>query len=213
MRLKNWLMAKRAFHQELLGSDEFARYSLRATCFVRRLRSLRLWDAIGDVHHLNRAKNGFVWTSRSEWGIDEEAWAYAQRKEIEPLLVFAQPRVLSEQPRLLLYYRTINLLSQKGLGTLVGGNVAAIELGKVTALDSAWVDKAVIALNSIASVIINNSADVEPRDLPGFQFASAGATIQGSWNNAIGDEGEIAVRTILANHTRTKINQLVWRDG
>ncbi len=96
---------------------------------------------------------------------------------------------------------------------LVGGNVANVEAGKVETLDRKWLDKVVIALNSIASTIIKNSAEIDAYALPGFQFATAGATIQGSWNNAIGAEGEAAVRTILINHLRDEIVQLVWRDG
>lgn len=132
---------------------------------------------------------------------------------MSPVLVFCHPRVISEQPRLLIYYRTLALLSQKGLRALVGGDVARVESGKVERLDQAWLTKLVIAINSVVSAMIAASADIEPRDLTGFQFASAGSTIQGSWNNAIGSEGEAAIRTILLNHLRGEIAQIVWSDG
>ncbi len=206
-------MPKRDFHKSLIASDEFAQYSLRATFFVRKLRSMKLWEVIHEVNQLPKARNGFVWGKRNAWGIEDDAWKYVNKKRIEPLLVFCHPRALSEQPQLLLYYRTVNLISQKGLSSLIGGSVANVEAGKVTTPDKDWLTKAVIALNSIASAVIKNSADIDPRDFPGFQFATAGATIQGSWNNAIGAEGEAAIRTILVNHLRGEINQLVWRDG
>jgi hypothetical protein len=113
---------------------------------------------------------------------------------------------------LLLYYRTAALISQKGLASLVGGNIAAIEAGQVDKLDREWVAKAVVALNSIVSAVLQTAADIEARDLPGFQFATAGASIQGSWNNAVGATGEAAVKTILVNYLKDEILQIVWRD-
>ncbi|RMD58612.1 XcyI family restriction endonuclease [Candidatus Parcubacteria bacterium] len=206
-------MARRNFHKRLIASDDFAQYSLRATFFVRKLRSMKLWEAIHEVYQLSKAPKGFPWEDRRAWGIEEDAWDYVTGKKINPLLIFCHPRALGEQPRLLLYYRTVNLISQKGLATLVGSNIAAIESGKVLKLDRQWITEVVIALNSIASAVIKNSAEIGLEDLAGFQFATAGATIQGSWNNAIGAEGEAAVRTILVNHLRDEILQLVWRDG
>lgn len=35
-------MSEADFHKQLLASDEFGQYSLRATFFVRKLRGLRL---------------------------------------------------------------------------------------------------------------------------------------------------------------------------
>jgi hypothetical protein len=205
-------MSNGNFHKSLIASDDFAQCSLRATFFVRKLRSMKLWDAIHEVSELTRATEGFIWKDRKSWGIEDDAWDYASRKKMNPLLIFCHPRALSEQPRLLLYYRTVNLLSQKGLSTLVGGNVARIEAGKVESIDGTWLSRVVIALNSIASAVIKNSAEIGPHDLAGFQFATAGATIQGSWNNSIGAEGEATIRTMLVNHLRNEIVQLVWRD-
>jgi len=146
-------------------------------------------------------------------GIESDAWQRIAEKRINPFLVFCHPRVLSEQPRLLLYYRTLALISQKGLSALVGGNVAAVEDGRVEKFDSEWLTKVVVGINSILSTIIRTAADIAAQDFPGFQFASAGATIQGSWNNAIGSEAEAAIRTILVNNLRDEIVQIVWRDG
>jgi hypothetical protein len=201
------------FHKKLLPSDEFAQCSLRATFFVRNLRGMRLWEAIHEVHRIIKLKNSFTWRDYKRFGIDSEAWRRVAEKKIHPLLLFSHPRVLAEQPRLLLYYRTVALISQKGLGTLVGGNIAAVEAGKVEKLEPRWLSEVVIALNSLQAAIIRTAADINADDLPGYQFATAGATIQGSWNNAIGDEGEAAVKTILVKHLQSEIVQVVWRDG
>jgi len=206
-------MAADDFRRELLSSDNFAQYSLRATFFVNRLRKLRLWEAIREVHQLTKISNNFGWNNREATGIDAEAWRIVQAKCLDPLLIFCHPRVLTEQPRLLLYYRTVALISQKGLGSLVRGNVALIERGETERLDPRWVHNVTVALNSIISVMLKTAADIEERDLPGFQFASAGASIQGAWNNAVGAAGETAAKTILVNHLKDEIVQVVWRDS
>lgn len=206
-------MKKADFQQELLASDDFAQYSLRATFFVRKLRGMRLFEAIHEVHQLSKAKNSFVWTDSESWGVDSAALERISAKGLDPLHVFCHPRVITEQPRLLLYYRTLALISQKGLSTLIGGNIAAIESGKQQELNAEWTHKVAVTLNSILSAIVTTSADINASDLPGFQFASAGTTIQGAWNNAIGEEGEMTVRKILVNQLKDELLQIVWRDG
>ena len=158
------------FHQTLLSSDNFAQCSLRATFFVRNLRGLRLWEVIREVHALLNVSEGFAWKDRDKWGIESDAWEFIERRGINPLLIFCHPRVISEQPRLLLYYRTATMLSQKGLRSMIGGDIARAESGKCERLEPAWINKLVIALNSIASAIIASSADIEADQLPGFQF-------------------------------------------
>jgi hypothetical protein len=133
--------------------------------------------------------------------------------QIEPLSLFCHPRVLSEQPRLLLYFRTVALISQKGLSCLVGPSVARIESGRIEQLEPQQVTQLVVAINSVVSAMVSAGAELEAGQLTGLQFAAAGATIQGSWNNAVGAEGEAAVRAILVNHLRNEIVQIVWRDG
>ncbi len=206
-------MPKRDFHRELLGSEDFAVYSLRSSFFLRRLRSIDLWKAIGEVQELLKVKDSFPWKQRSRWGIEDEAWKRVMEWKIEPLILFCHPRVLSEQPRLLLYFRTAALLSQKGLNRLVGPDVPRIEAGQIDRLDTEAVNQLVVTINSVVSAMISAGAELESRQLTGLQFAAAGATIQGSWNNAVGAEGEAAVRTILLNHLRNEIVQIVWRDG
>lgn len=209
-------MNVKQFHKDLLASDAFAQYSLRATFFVRSLRSLRLLEAIQEVNRLTKVSASFDWGDPKSLGIEPEAWDRLGQKRITPLLVFCHSRVLSEQPRLLLYYRTVALISQKGLAALIDKSsdyIKKIEAGKVDQLDQESLDRFVVAINSVLSAIVKTAADINARDLPGYQFATAGATIQGSWNNAVGAEGEAAVKTILVNHLRDEIVQVVWRDS
>jgi XcyI restriction endonuclease len=201
-----------SFHQQLLASDDFAQYSLRSTFFVRRLRAFNLWRVIDEVRRLNTVNGSFDWSALASLGIEADAWARLQVKQIPPALYFCHPRVLAEQPQLLLYYRTAALISQKGLDSLVTGSCERLESGKVMSLSGDAASRLAVALNSILSAMLKATADIERDQLSGLQFASLGATIQGSWNNAIGSEGEAAIKTILMNHLRDEILQIVWRD-
>lgn len=206
-------MKSKKTQRKLAGSDDFAQYSLRSTFFVRKIRESRLANVITEVEKLSKVAGSFSWDERASIGIEEDAWRRVVAKQLNPLSIFCHPRVLTEQPPLLLYYRTVALLSQKGLGLLVGGNVAAVESGRYDRLDPEWTQQVVVAINSIVSVVVQTAADIKAGDLAGYQFAAVGATIQGSWNNAIGKQGEIAIKTILVNRLQDRIVQIVWRDG
>ena len=206
-------MIPEQYHDRSLNSRAFAEYRFLAKCRIRALQDHPISEAFYEVTQLLKVKESFDWSEAKIVGIEDEAWQRIAKKKIDPLLVFCHPRVIQEQPKLLLYYRTAALISQKGLNTLVGGNVAGVEGGKKTSLDPKWIGEVAVALNSIISIVVKSAADISVEDIPGFQFASAGATIQGSWNNAIGKEGETAVQTILINHLRAEILQIVWRDS
>lgn len=171
-------MPDNTFHRSLIDSDAFAQYSLRASFFLRKLRGMRLWEAIEQVRLLPAVANGFPWDQRQAWGIDEQAWTAIEVASISPLLIFCHPRVIAEQPHLLLYYRTVALISQKGLASLVGGNIAKIEAGQSAPLSPVFLEKAVVALNSLISSLIETAAELRTEHLTGLQFASAGATFK-----------------------------------
>jgi hypothetical protein len=196
-----------------LASDAFAQYSLRSTFFLRSLRGIDLWKRINDVRRLERVAGSFDWSNRGELGIEADAWEKLIANEIAPPSYFCHPRVLSEQPQLLLYYRTLALLSQKGLRNLVTCDVAKIERGGVEQLDGELTLRIAVAINSILSAVITVAAELKREHLPGLQFAGLGPTVQGSWNNAIGTEGECAIKTILVTQLQGEILQVVWRSG
>ena len=206
-------MTLSSFHKQLLASDDFAQYGLRATFFEKELRSLRMWELIHEVQQLAKVSGSFDWGDRKKWGIDEVAWARVESKQISPLSIFCHPRVLSEQPPLLRYYRTISLISQKGLSSLVPGDIAKIESGKIDRIEPGRVSQIALALNCIVSIVIKTAAEIDERDFVGFHFATAGVGVQGSWNNAIGAQGEEVIKRILVNNLRDEIAQIVWRNG
>lgn len=188
-----------------------AEAQLMAHGFVRAISGALRLD---QVEPLTRCRLSFPWTDRNMWGIDEQAWSDLDQAGIDPLVVFCHPRVISEQPRLLAYYRKMALLSRKAFASLIKHeDIAGIEAGRVERIDAATSVRFVIAINSILSAFVQAGAKVGLNPFTSFQFAAAGATVQGSWNNAVGTSGEEAVKTILANHLREEILHVVWKDS
>jgi len=183
----------------------------RSALALHRLDAIALVRAINEIWTIHAVRKladvplSFDWSDFTRLGIEKDAWEKVKNQEIEPTRIFFRPRVLFVQPQLLEYYRSLALLSQKDLSKVIGGSVARIEAGKVDRPAPDLVTRAVVAINSILSAVVTTAADIGSGDLRGFQFAAAGATIQGSWNNAVGKEGERAVGTILLNNLRDEI--------
>ncbi|MCK7511702.1 MAG: hypothetical protein MZV70_51760 [Desulfobacterales bacterium] len=76
------------FHKKLLASDDFAMCSLRATFFVRHLRTLRLFEAIQEVNRLAEVSKD-LWTNHKSLGIEDDAWKRIKDSGINPLLFSA----------------------------------------------------------------------------------------------------------------------------
>ena len=74
--------------------------------------------------HLTKLNNSFDCSDPQAFRIDQEAWERIEEKGVEPVAFFCHPCVIAEQPQLLLYYRTVALLLQKGMSMPVGGTVA-----------------------------------------------------------------------------------------
>ncbi|MFW6106797.1 MAG: XcyI family restriction endonuclease [bacterium] len=203
------------FAEELSNSSQFSHYTLRSQFFARRLRELGFLKITEEVRKLLPLKDSFRWDHPNEFGIDDDAFKAVAEDGLEPMLCFARPRAIAEQPSLILYYRCLAMISQKGMTRIAGGNLPAIERGELTQIDEDTRAHLVTTVNRLLSVVILSFLGVRrltPVDLQAFLFAQAGAQIQGSWNNAVGKEGEMAIRELLIRHLRPHVLQVVWKD-
>jgi hypothetical protein len=203
------------FVKELEESADFASYGLRSEFFARKLRELSFFDAAAQARKLVNVKDSFRWDRAESFGIDPQAMEAVRNSGVEPVLFFVHPRVLAEQPRLLLYYRCLAMISQKGFQRLATGKVTRIESGALDSLDRELLGKIVFVLNRLLSLVAKSFTSVthmENEHLLAFLYAQAGAQIQGSWNNAIGEQGETSVRQMLLHHLRECVVQVVWKD-
>jgi XcyI restriction endonuclease len=173
-----------------------AHYTLRSSTFLRKLKELSFFEFQKRIQTLAELDEAFSWENRNEWGIAEEAWQIINDSGISPLFLFLHPRILQEQPDLLAYYRSVALLSQKGLKQILSITVEKIEQsGKIPSREK--VEKICLLINELVSIIIKSVDTITLEQISGMMFASAGTQIQGSWNNAIGLEGELLVKKLI----------------
>ena len=197
---------------KLKASPEYSQYTLRSLFFYRKLREIRTLKVLLEIEQLMKVKESFVWKEFLKWGISKEAWQVIDNKGIAPLRVFAHPRLLMEQPRILYYYRGIALISQKGLQACVGVNISKIERGGLQELNSGVTNKLVLSLNGLISTIILASDSIQESYFNIFFCTTTGAQIQGSWVNEIGESGMTAVKEIFIKELRDYIEQFVFKD-
>lgn len=196
----------------ILASPAFTTYSLRSVFFTRKLMELGFLEIISEVRRLLEVANSFKWAKRKEWGITESAWKKLKKYKVDPLLFFLHPRIIDEQPTLVLYYRGLSLLSQKGFRAISGTSVVSLETGSKSGLNEGRKKKIYLTINNVLSVIIENVTELGAEQLKAMLYATAGTQIQGAWNNAVGAEGEIAIRKVILTSLYKEIKQIVLKS-
>ena len=185
-------------NDDLLKEARRIDYRLRSTFFYRKLHELGFLDFAREIDALVKIGESYKWVERGQWSISQGAWEYVAGSELSSLRVFCHPRVIIEQPRLIAYYRNIAALSQKAVQTLAF-NVKWFELGKREDLPYERALLLCQLFNTHVSTIIESTLTFSQRDLDALLFASAGAQINGSWLNAIGNEAEMVVKRLLSS--------------
>lgn len=176
-------------------------YLLKSTFFYNKLKSNGYFDLFIELQKLSKIEGKKLnWEQRDNWKILQSAWDVLIKNKIDPMLVFVHPKVLQLNPSYLKYYRSVAMISQKGLKTLTGvSNIERIEMGKVEPgkLSQSTLNKIVETLNEILSLVISLTTSVNRNEIQGMMYATAGTNIDGSWRNSIGTEGERVIRSII----------------
>lgn len=173
-------------------------YQLKSTFFAEKLGEMGFFGFTEKVAKLIADQgDAFDWADRKSWGISEDAWDRIEERGIHPLSVFCHPKILKLHPRFLRYYRCVAMLPQKGLQKIASvANVKEVEAG-VQTLPEAKVDGVLRCLNELASAVVSLTPDLSGSKITGMMYATAGTTIDGSWRNQIGAEGERVIRSLL----------------
>ena len=194
-------------------------YLLKSTFFYSKLKSNGYFDLFINMQKLASLEGKSLdWTQKIDWNISDSAWEILKNNGIDPMLVFVHPKILQLTPDSLKYYRSIAMISQKGLKALSGvSNVEKIEAGKVTAgsLSSKTVKNLVLVINEILSLVVTLATDINQNELQGMMFATAGTNIDGSWRNSIGAEGERVIRSIILKEVlfQKEVSSIIDRQG
>lgn len=176
-------------------------YLLKSTFFYSKLKANGYFDLFMDVQRMSNIEGKSLnWSKRDEWKISASAWDILAKSDIDPMLVFAHPKILQLNPLFLKYYRSVAMISQKGLKALTGiSNIEKIEAGKIEPgkLPSKTVNIILSIINEILSLVVSLATDFDRNEIQGMMYATAGTNIDGSWRNSIGAEGERVIRSII----------------
>ena len=173
-------------------------YQLRSTFFAEKLGDFGFFDFEKKVQKIiDDQKDLFNWDNRLKWGVSDDAWNEILSKKMDPLSIFCHPRIISHHPKLIRYYRSVALLPQKGMQSISSVSaIKEIEEGKRN-VPQEKVLNVVCTLNALVSSIITLTPDIDSKKISGMMYSTAGTTIDGSWRNQIGAEGERVIRSLL----------------
>lgn len=178
-------------------------YLLRSTFFYNRLDTNGYFSLFMKVKKFVRIEGDKLdWSERNDWNISEDSWEIIRNNGISPALVFIHPKVLKLNPTFLKFYRSVAMLSQKGMTAISKvTNIDAIEKGKIDSgrIKAESIDRLVKTINEVTSVVVTVASGLNEKRLEGMMYATAGTNIDGAWRNQIGAEGERVIRTIILN--------------
>lgn len=176
-------------------------YLLKSTFFYNRLKANGYFNLFMDVQKLSSIEGTSLnWKQRGKWKISQSSWDTLKKRNINPMLVFVHPKILQLNPSFLKYYRSVAMISQKGLKALTGvSNIAKIEAGKVEPgkIPQKSINSIVEIINEVLSLVVSLATDLDNNEIQGMMYATAGTNIDGSWRNSIGAEGERVIRSII----------------
>jgi hypothetical protein len=196
-------------------------YRLRSTFFYRKLKEYHVLHFASMIEQLFPVEDLYNWDEQEQWGIGEDAFHYIQKhSDLKLIQVFCHPKLLQEYPALLAYYRNVAVLSQKSVRYLIGIDVKKYEANSKSDSRPTLSEQQAITLarlfNQHMTLIIDSSIQsFTAQELQGLLLTSTGAQIDGSWRNAIGDEAEKVVHSLLVKEAveRNLLRALIPRLG
>ncbi len=197
--------------QETWHLDQLAKSKL----FHRLLHKWQLVEIAEEIETLQGEK--YEWDCQ-KLGINERAWQKVIHRGVKPVQVFTHPKVLRENPKRIVYYRMLAMVSQKSMSNL-GFAVENWETGRWTEISEEQALKLACHLNEIISEIICEDEQIIERELDLWRGMAAGAQAQGTWQNIKGTRAEQQiydlVRGFIANlgSEGKRKGEFVMHDG
>lgn len=190
-------------------------YQLKATFFSNSLEKDG-YVGLFEFAKLNLKKLDRVldWTRYADFKISEESLLSLQRDGLSLAQHLCHPNALISNPKYLAYFRCISAISQKGLKTLSGVSaVDRLEAG-VAEMTPQQALQLSATINENLNAIYSVSLPHEEK-LKGLMYATAGTTLDGSWRNKIGAEGERLIRTLFLKELlgNAELSKVTDKDG
>ena len=164
-------------------------------------QKLHEWGLLEIAHELEGIRGeDFDWDVE-KLNISDSAWNKIIHRGIKPVLVFAHPDVLEQNPKRISYYRMLAMVSQKSMAR-VGLSIKKYEEGRSTLGDMApEISK---HFNKIISILIEYDAEIDEREFDVWRGMTAGSQAQGSWQNTKGSREEIVIKEFIEKKVREK---------
>jgi hypothetical protein len=185
-------------------------------------QKLHEWGLLEIAYELEKIKGEELNWNREDLNITDKAWNKVIHRGIKPIIVFAHPDVLVENPKRVSYYRMLSMVSQKSMNKL-NLNTDKYEAGEIK-LSRNGALKLSRHLNRIISSLIEHDEEIDPREFDIWRGMCAGSQAQGSWQNIKGDRAEVVVKDLIKRrlmdkglvserNVRDNIEELKLKDG
>ncbi len=158
-------------------------------------QKLHDWNLLKIAYELDTV-NG----EKFEWNLNKldislKSWNKVIHSGIKPVKVFCHPEVLKENPKRVIYYRMLAMVSQKSMSK-VGLTINKYEEGRKNFDDDTSL-KVSKHLNKIISILIESDEKVDEREFDLWRGMAAGSQAQGSWQNLKGRQIEVLIKEII----------------
>src|SRR5207245_4126928 len=107
------------------------------------------------------------------------------RQDVSLTTIFCHPRVIKDSPTLVAYYRSLALLSQKGVSQVLG-SVQTIEEGKRKLIDNELAIELATLFNTSICSWFSEEVELRKGEILLLVGLSFGTQFQGSWQNEVG---------------------------
>lgn len=205
-------MARRRADAETPSTQASAAY-LRAQFFARKLGELGFFGILDRIRELERESGELSWEGHEGFGVTCEAMDLVRDSGMALVRVFLHPDLLRHDPSIVLYYRCIGLLGRKNVYALAGTDIGSLEQGQRATVSGDRASRIAKAVNSAISLLVESVQPFGEEQIQAFLIASAGATLQGSWVNEIGKQGELLVKGIVVRGLWQHATEAHWADG
>ena len=143
-------------------------------------------------------------------GITQSAFQKVRNAGGIPHQVFAHPKIISNRPHLVSYYRNMSTISQKGIGQILF-STARYESKRSKKMKLEDAKELCVTLNRIMSGVIDGISNYSVPMTRKAILSEIGSQLQGSWANLIGKGATRNVERIIQDYI--EINKLGHHAG
>jgi hypothetical protein len=168
--------------------------------FHQKLHDWGLLEISYEIESIRGEK--YTW-DLNELNISKDAWEKIIHKGIKPVRVFIHPEVIKENPKRIIYYRMLTMVSLKSMSN-VGLRVEDYEFAKKKELPHELAVTLAKHLNKITSALIEDDEEIDIREFDLWRGMAAGSQAQGSWQNTKGEKAEVLIKDMVKKRLKTK---------